>query len=91
VWPQTKAYVWMVATAEGGRFSPPRSLGIPAGAQLQELATGGGGPVEAVWLQYGVHSAPAFRYARLDRRGRVGRVVTIGDLGSPLENRPQCR
>jgi len=38
-----------------------------------------------VWLQYGVHSAPAFRYAMLDRRGQVGRVVTIGHLGSPLE------
>jgi len=32
VWPQTSRYVWMVASATGGRFSPPRPLGIPPGA-----------------------------------------------------------
>jgi hypothetical protein len=77
---------WVVATAPGDRFSRPRALGIPARAQLQELASGGDGPVAAVWLQYGVHSAPAYRYALLGRDGRVGRVITIADVASPLEN-----
>lgn len=86
VWPQTRRYVWMVAAAKGQRFSAPRPLGIPAGAQLQELASAGSGPVAAVWLQYHVHSAPAFRYALLNQSGKVGRTVTIAHLGSPLEN-----
>jgi hypothetical protein len=84
-WPQTRRYVWMVSISEGGRFSAPRPLGIPAGAQLQQLGSGGNGPVVAVWLQYGVHSAPALRYARFDRDGHVSRVVTVAHLGSPLE------
>jgi hypothetical protein len=84
-WPQTRRYVWMVARSEGDRFSAPVPLGIPAGAQVQQLGSGGDGPVVAVWLQYGVHSAPALRYARLGRLGRVGRVITVGHLGSPLE------
>ncbi len=85
-WPQTQRYVWMVSTARGTHFSTPRPLGIPAGAQLQALASPGGGPVAAVWLRYHVHSAPALRYALLGQTGTVGRVVTIAQLGSPLQS-----
>jgi hypothetical protein len=86
VWQADRRGDWVVATAPGDRFSRPRSLGIPARAQLQELASGGDGPVAAVWLQYGVHHAPAYRYALLGRDGRVGRVITIAHVASPLEN-----
>jgi hypothetical protein len=85
VWQTDKRGDWVVAVAAGGRFSAPRALGIPRSAQLQELAGAGDGPVAAAWLQYGVHSAPAYRYALLRRDGSIGRVITIGDLGSPLQ------
>jgi hypothetical protein len=85
VWQNDKRGDWVVATATGGRFSAPRPFGIPPRAQLQQLAGAGEGPVAAVWLRYGVHSAPAYRYALLRPDGRVGRMVTIGHLGSPLE------
>jgi hypothetical protein len=85
-WPQTSRLVWMVSAVQDGQHSKPRRLGVPAGAQLQELASAGAGRVAAVWLQYRVHSAPAFRYALLRRSGSIGRVVTIAHLGSPLES-----
>ncbi|MGO9976738.1 MAG: hypothetical protein ACLP01_28830 [Solirubrobacteraceae bacterium] len=86
VWPQGTAFRWMLSIGSGGVFSRPRALGIPDGAQLQGLVAGGGGPVAAVWLQYGVHSAPALRYATLSPARGLGPVITVADLGSPLDD-----
>jgi hypothetical protein len=86
VWQNDKRGDWVVAVAAGGRFSAPHPLGIPPRAQLQELAGAGDGPVAAAWLQYGVHSAPVYRYALLRPDGTIGQTITIAHLGSPLQN-----
>jgi hypothetical protein len=85
-WQHDKRGDWVIAHATGGRFSAPRRLGIPAGVQLQELAGAGGGRVAAVWLEFHVHNAPAYRYALLRSDGRIGRTVTIGHIGAPLQS-----
>ena len=75
---------WRIAVADGGRFSAPRSLGLPGGAQLIELASADSGPVDAVWIRYHVHAAPALYYATLRSDGSLGRTITVAHLGSPL-------
>jgi hypothetical protein len=85
-WQDDEQGDWVVAQARSSRFSRPRPLGVPAGVQLQGLAGAGGGRVAAVWLQYDVRSAPAFRYALLRGDGSIGRTVTIGHPGSPLQS-----
>jgi hypothetical protein len=73
---------WDLAVARGARFAAARALSLPAGAQVIALASGRSGPVDVVWIRFGVHGAPGLYAAPLTGTGAIGHTLTVADLGS---------
>jgi hypothetical protein len=79
-WPTADFRELMIATGEAGKMSKPRVLPLPRGAQLQRLANGLTGPVDAFYLRSG-----RYYCTRLGKHGTPG-ATTIAR--HPFEANP---
>ncbi len=70
-WPRADYSGLMIATGDAGKMTKPRVLELPRGAQLQRLAHGLTGPVDAFYLRSG-----RYYCARLAKAGTVGAITT---------------
>ncbi len=85
VWQKADGTGEMIVTSRAGHLGRPRRLGLPPGSQLQRLAFGRHGPVDALSYQANGHGY-AYFCTRLNRNGTTG----LSFIAHPSKPNP-CR
>lgn len=76
---------WTIATAHGARFSAGRPLGLPQNSELDRLAYGLHGPVDAFWYRLSSNGdrVLGWYWTRLDANGGLGRTFAVAHHNHP--------